>query len=147
LIPIAVPDVNVLLALLDDRHPNHEAANAWFDASPHQHWATCPITENGFIRISSGAKYAHTRLTPKEAILVLDTFIQSTSPTHQFWEDGVALRDATLFHSSQISGSKQVTDIYLLGLCQQNGGALVTFDQRITTAAIVSPRANLIHVL
>ena len=88
---IQLPDVNVLIALHDATHQGHERAHQWFTNEGRLGWATCPLTENGFIR--------------------------------------------------------QITDVYLLGLCQQNGGTLVTLDAAITVTAIVSPDVDLIRRL
>lgn len=142
--PIALPDVNVLLALMDRVHIHHDAANNWFAVASQQGWATCPLTENGFARIVSSPLYAYTRLTPPDALATLDILIQNQAAAHHFWSDSVSLRDPALVNASRIRGHKQLTDIYLLALCQQNQGMLVTLDQGITADAIVSPRADLL---
>jgi predicted nucleic acid-binding protein len=67
--------------------------------------------------------------------------------THSFWPDNVSLCDRVLFRPDAIAGPRQITDVYLLGLCQQNGGTLVTLDAAITVTAIVSPHVDLIRHL
>mgnify|MGYP000249071961 CR=1 FL=1 len=142
--PIALPDVNVLLALIDRVHVHHDAANNWFSVASQQGWATCPLTENGFARIVSSPSYAYTRLTPPDALATLDILIQNHAATHHFWSDSVSLRDPALVDITRIRGHKQLTDIYLLALCQQNQGTIVTLDQGMNTEAIISPRKDLI---
>jgi len=142
--PIALPDVNVLLALMDRLHIHHDAANNWFAIASQQGWATCPMTENGFARIVSSPSYAYTRLTPPDALATLGTLIQNHAATHHFWSDSISLRDPALVNTAPIRGHKQLTDIYLLALCQQNQGTFVTLDQGMTTETIIAPRTDLI---
>jgi predicted nucleic acid-binding protein len=47
----ALFDVNVLIALFDPAHVHHESAHAWWKANQSSGWATCPLTENGFVRV------------------------------------------------------------------------------------------------
>jgi uncharacterized protein len=144
---IDLADVNVLLALIDPVHVNHEAASQWFADASGRGWATCPLTENGFVRILSNPSYPGVRLTPADAIVLLETLLQNHAATHHFWPDSVSLCDRTLFRPDAIAGHRQITDVYLLGLCQQNGGTLVTLDTSIMDTAIVSPHAELIRRL
>jgi uncharacterized protein len=146
-VPIELPDVNVLLAMSDPAHAHHDPASEWFaDASP-RGWATCPITENGFVRILCNPSYPGVRLTPADTIAMLQTLLTHHAATHHFWPDSVSFCDHTLFRPEAIAGHRQITDVYLLGLCQQNGGTLVTLDMAITDAAIASPHAELIRRL
>ena len=78
---------------------------------------------------------------------MLETLLANHAATHHFWPESVSLCDRTLFRPEAIAGHRQITDVYLLGLCQQNGGTLVTLDTGITDAAIVSPHAELIRRL
>lgn len=142
--PIALPDVNVLLALMDSSHIHYAAANNWFAVASQQGWATCSHTENGFARIISGSTYAGVRLSPSDALTTLDMLIQNHRQNHHFWSDSVSLRDAALVDTTRIRGHKQLTDIYLLALCQHQQGTFVTFDQGLTSEAIISPRTDLI---
>ncbi len=66
---------------------------------------------------------------------------------HYFWSDSVTLSDRTLIKPTEIVGAKQITDIYLLALCQRNGGTLVTFDTAISLLPIIKPHPNLIQIL
>jgi toxin-antitoxin system PIN domain toxin len=146
-VPIELPDVNVLLALTDPVHAHHEVASQWFAAFSGLGWATCPLTENGFVRILSNPAYPGVRVSPADAIFLLETLLQNHAAMHHFWPDSVSLRDRTLFRPEAIAGHRQINDVYLLGRCQQNGGTLVTLDAAITDAAIVSPHADLIRRL
>lgn len=67
--------------------------------------------------------------------------------THTFWSDHISLRDRTLFIRSAVAGPKQITDVYLIGICQQNGGTLVTLDASMTTRTIVTPHPDLLRIL
>ena len=145
--PVALPDVNVLLALMDSTHQHHEAANTWFAYAGQNGWATCPLTENGFVRIVSSPSYPGASITPEQALILLDSLVQNFLSTHHFWQDSISLRDRTIIKTKAIIGHRQLTDIYLLGLCQQNGGTLVTLDLSISTTAIVSSRPDLVNVL
>ena len=53
----ALLDVNMLIALLDEEHEKHAAATHWFNNNAITGWASCPITENGCLRIMSQGGY------------------------------------------------------------------------------------------
>jgi toxin-antitoxin system PIN domain toxin len=144
---ICLPDVNVLIALHDPAHQDHDKAHEWFTTEGQQGWATCPLTENGFVRVLSQPNYCNNVGSPSVALHILENMVSAYAKSHQFWHDSPSLRDGTLFHSSYIIGPKQITDIYLLGLCQQNGGSLITFDTRVNIAPIVAPHSNILRIL
>jgi toxin-antitoxin system PIN domain toxin len=130
---IALLDVNVLVALFDPDHVHHDLAHDWF-AEEAVGWATCPITEAGFVRIVSNPAY---RPDPPRVVAargLLRTFCTSTQ--HHFWPVTISLRDASLFSLDAAHGHRQVTDVYLLGLAVAMGGALATFDRTIPLAAV-----------
>ncbi len=138
-------DVNVLIALFDPGHPNHEDAHAWF-GSPRKHrWATCPITLGGLVRILSSPAYPSFEASPGQVISHLRTFC--SSPLHEFWEPGVSLLDETLFRPDFILGHKQVTDVYLLGLAVRRHGRLATFDRSIPLRAVVGADSRHVELL
>jgi uncharacterized protein len=145
--PIELPDVNVLIALLDPMHPDHNKASQWYAGTTSTGWATCPLTENGFIRILSSPSYPNLQLRVEDAVSLLEATIANPAAQHHFWNDSISLRDKTLFTPSAIVGPKQITDIYLLGLCKQRQGTLVTLDSRITTTALVSSHPNILRLL
>ena len=134
-------DVNVLIALADPSHVSHDKAHAWFAQEGGTGWATCPITENGFVRILSNPKYANSPGGPAEAALVLNAFVGV--PGHIFWQDSISLRDGALFRHDRIGHAANVTDSYLLALAAANAGALATLDRRLSPLAVHGGRAAL----
>lgn len=133
-------DVNLLIALLDSDHADHEAAHRWA-ASLDTPWATCPITENGVIRILSQPKYPN-HVPLGQATQLLRQAMATAS--HQFWPCDVSFC-STMVDPSKLIGSKQVTDTYLLALAVQYGGRLATFDTRIALRAV--PEATPAHLV
>jgi len=125
-------DVNVLLALFDPSHVFHPPATRWFRDHAGDGWATCPLTQNGFVRIASHRSYPQPR-SVDEAIRVLRT--ATSSRNHVFWPDDVTLTDPSRLDPAHLLSSGQVTDAYLLALAVQAGGQLVTFDTRIDISA------------
>ena len=126
-------DVNVLLALVDPLHAHHERTKHFFVNRHPAAWATCPIVENGFLRVLSGTGYANRVDSPKTARILLDQMIASSSG-HQFWPDDVSLSDRRLFPA--LPASRHLTDLYLLGLAVKHGGRFATFDQNIDASLI-----------
>ena len=131
---VAVLDVNVLVALFDPAHMNHEDAPRWLSRNRQYGWATCPITINGCIRVLSSPAYPTVDATPAEIARRLKIF--TSSGEHHFWEDSVSLLDSSLFHLPAIRGPQKITDAYLLGLAVKNHGRLATFDRGIPSDAI-----------
>lgn len=127
-------DVNVLIALIDPTHVAHEAAHRWFSDEGHASWATCPLTENGVIRIVSHPKYPN---TPGSAAIVAGLVSQMRAlPGHAFWPDDISLTQGDGVDTARILTSGQVTDTYLLALAVAHGGKLATFDRRLSTDAV-----------
>lgn len=131
---ISLLDVNVLVALFDPAHVHHEAAHEWFAANRREGWATCPITENGLLRVISSVSYPGRRTTLGDALERLRSFRRSGH--HRFWPDSASLADEGLVDTSQVAGSRQLTDIYLLALAVAMGGRLASFDRRIRIAGV-----------
>lgn len=127
-------DVNVLIALVDSGHVRHERANEWFDREVGLSWATCPITENGLVRILSHPKYPNGSVSPSQLVAVLAGLAEL--PSHEFWPDDVSLRDDRWTDASLVLTASQVTDSYLLALAISKGGKLATFDRRLSTKAV-----------
>lgn len=144
---ICLPDVNVLVALHDRKHIGHDKAHTWFEQCKDLAWATCPMTENGFLRVFTQTQYPNNLTGVSDTLFLLENLIQTYSKTHHYWSDIVSMRDKTLFDPKIMRGHKQITDVYLLGLCQSNGATFVTLDTGITTAAIVSPHSELLQIL
>lgn len=135
-------DVNVLLALLDADHVDHSSARAWLNAEVENGWASCALTQNGFVRIVSQPKYP-SPVSPSEAIRRLRQATRSTY--HEFWSCEPSLLDSHLFRATRIHGPRQVTDAYLLALAAEHGGRFVTFDRGVPMAAVpMADESNLI---
>jgi hypothetical protein len=136
----ALLDVNVLIALMDAAHVFHARAHAHWSKASKNGWASCPITENGMVRVMSHAGYSQSRqFSAHDLIEALRTFVAGTD--HEFWPDDISLRDARAFDSTRILGSKQQTDLYLLALAVRHGGVLTTFDGNIALAPVVGAAA------
>jgi len=141
----ALLDVNVLVALFDADHIHHEAAHDWFAESSRSEWATCPLTENGLIRVVSNPKYPGRRTTVQDATSRLSTFCQSKN--HHFWEDAVSLRDVARFRVRHIQGYRQLTDVYLLALAVERDGCLATFDGGISIDSVKGAKSVHLSVI
>ena len=142
---IALLDVNVLVALFDAMHVNHEDAHRWFGLNKARGWSTCPITLNGCIRVLSNPAYPSVTATPAEVAERLRDLC--ATPHHHFWPDSVSLTDETLFRRQMIGGHQSVTDVYLLGLAVHNHGRLATFDRSIPVKAVHGAAASNLALL
>lgn len=139
-------DVNVLIALIDPDHVDHQTAHRWFETNGSDGWATCPIVENGAIRILGNPGYSLGGIISSTAEIAALLHDLRTMPGHLFWPDDVSLLDADLIDLSAVLGSRQITDIYLLGLAVRHGGQLATFDRRLNASAVRNGAAAL-HVI
>lgn len=142
---VALVDVNVLVALFDPDHVHHEAAHDWFAQEGRAAWATCPITEAGFVRVLSSPAYAGTVSRANDLAQRLRRFCASGG--HVFWPDGVSLLDPAVFDLSRVAGHRQLTDVYLLGLAHTHRGRLVTFDRTIPLRAVKGAAAAALDVI
>ena len=124
----ALLDVNVLIALLDPEHEFHDAAHAWFSRNRKLGWATCPITENGCVRILSKAAYPSAGLTAAAVREILSELCRAKD--HLFWPDSTSILNAASMDLNGV-GPKNLTDIYLLSVAAANHGRLITFDGAI----------------
>ena len=125
-------DINVLLALFDTAHVNHDAAHRWFAKHRQDTWVSCPITENGFVRVASHPSYPNRPGDATDVLVALEQFCRAT--THTFWPDDVSLRGA--ISGEALLTHNQLTDVYLLALAVHHEGKLATFDRRIPTQLI-----------
>lgn len=130
---MVLPDVNVLVAIAWPEHTFHAAAVAWFDAHADGGWATCPITELGFLRISANATVVEAPVRPNQAAALLAELQRIGD--HQFWADDIQLSTSELFPLDRLIGHRQVTDAYLLAICGQHGAMLATFDRGLAVLA------------
>lgn len=136
--PAYLLDVNVLIALGWPNHIHHTASRNWFDHNASSGWVTTPVTELGFVRISSNRALMPMSTSPANAINLLSQMI--ALPGHEFWPDTIPLITGIDADRIQIVGHRQVSDAHLIALASEKDGTLVTFD-----AALGS--SHRVHVL
>ena len=129
----ALLDVNVLLALFDRSHEFHARARDWLDGHIHHGWASCAITQNGFVRIVSQPRYPG-NIGVADAITRIARATET--PHHQFWPCDTSLCDDQRVRRDRITGHRQVTDAYLLSLAVARKGRFVTLDRKISLASV-----------
>lgn len=140
----ALLDVNVLIALLDGGHAMHRRAMAWMEQHGSDGWASCPITQNGVVRIMSQPGYP----TPRPTAQVAQRLAMAcTAPEHMFWPADVDLLSSDLIDWQRLLGHRQVTDAYLLALAVRNKGRFATFDQRVATGVARGAKASHLEVI
>lgn len=127
-------DVNVWVALFDDAHVAADRANA-FIAKPRLSIATCPLVENGVIRVMNLPMYGRRGAVGIDRVRA-QLARACTELDHEFWPDDVSLRDDRIANFTRVHGHNQITDLYLLALAVKHGGTLVTFDQGISLDAV-----------
>lgn len=143
--PVRLLDVNVLIALFNEGHSNHELAHDWFADNRADGWATCPLTENGLLRVLGNPSNRSEFLSLPELGKRLRKFCASGG--HEFWPDEISLRDEHQFNLSLVHGYRQLTDMYLLGIAVTRNGRLATFDHRISLAAVKGARREHLEVI
>lgn len=126
---VRLPDVNVLVALAWPNHIHHDRAHAWFGSIRKRGWATTPLTQSAFVRVSSNPQAIPDARTPAEASLLLRRIVALDG--HAFWVDDVAAADEKEGVFARVVGYRQVTDAHLLTLAMRRGGRLATFDQGV----------------
>lgn len=140
----ALLDVNVLIALLDSDHLHHSRAIAWLDENIRSGWASCPLTENGCIRIMSQPGYPN----PLPVGAIAERLgAATTTGHHAFWPDSVSILDDGRIAWKAVLGSRQVTDVYLLALAVRQGGRLVTLDRAVPLQAVPEARTGHLVVI
>ena len=122
-------DANVLIALAWPEHEFHEKAGRWFAAHSRNGWATCPFTQSAFVRILCNPVFSSDALTPDNALRVLESNLDS--PNHHFWPDSISVPEALKNVKGRLTGHRQTTDAYLLGLAIHHRGKLATLDKGI----------------
>lgn len=140
----ALLDVNVLIALLDANHTSHRIALNWFAQNAAKGWASCPITQNGCVRIMSHPGYPNARSVHE---IVGRLHLATVEQEHEFWPDDVSLLNEQLIDRTRIHGPRQLSDVYLLALSVNRGGVLVTFDRGIAYHAVRGATAGSLVVL
>ena len=129
----ALLDINVLIALLDAQHVHHALATRWLGANIGKGWASCPLTQNGVVRIMSQPAYPNP-VPPGSVAGRLSEAVDAE--WHEFWADDISVLDAGRVRWNAVLGSRQITDCYLLALAVHHGGRFVSFDRRISAAAV-----------
>lgn len=119
-------DVNVLIALLWPPHEGHTRVQRWFAQNARHGWATCAMTQAGFIRIVSNPLFSRQVISPLDALQVLEGSLKH--PSHQFWTEDIGVGKALAQFGSRLVGHRQITDAYLLALAIHRKGKLVTLD-------------------
>ncbi len=127
-------DVNVLIALADRAHVQHDPTHEWFGRVGAKSFATCPITENGMLRVVSHPRYPNSPGTPAAAATALAAL--RSMPGHNFWPDDVSLMDAKRIDLARLLSHSQVTDSYLLALARAHGGRLASLDRKLVVDAV-----------
>jgi uncharacterized protein len=134
-------DVNVLIALVDPAHVQHDDAHAWFSRVGKRNFATCPITENGLLRILGHPKYPNSPGPPSVVAQLLAAFREL--PGHHFWPDNISVADSAHVEVGHLSNHSRVTDSYLLALARAHKGRLATMDRRLAPDAVPDGAASL----
>ena len=140
----ALLDVNVLIALLDSDHVSHGKTTSWFSQNALKGWASCPLTQNGCVRIMSTPSYPN----PLPAQAVIRRLKEACeAEVHEFWQDEVSVLNSAVIDSTKIHGPRQLTGIYLLALAVKRGGCFVTFDAHLPLAAVRNAHTRHLVVL
>ena len=137
-------DVNMLLALFDSMHLHHNKASAWWRAHRSLGWASSPTTQNGVLRIASGASYTNP-IKLADAIVVVRQW--TGAPQHVFWPDDVLLLDPSVIDHDNLFGRRQITDAYLMALAVKHRGSLLTVDRGVALDSVVGAKAQHLTVL
>lgn len=140
----ALLDVNVLIALLDAGHLDHQRARHWLADEVSHGWASCPITQNGCLRILAQPSYPNPIPVARVAARLAEA---ARHAAHAFWPDDVSLLDDDWLDWNRLTGHRQITDAYLLALAVRHGGRLVTLDRRIELGVVSGARASHLVVL
>jgi uncharacterized protein len=140
----ALLDVNVLIALLDSDHSLHQRAIQWLGREGRGGWASCPITQNGCVRVMSNPGYPNALPVGVVAGRLAEA---ARARIHEFWSDDISVLDPDRIDTSRVHGPRQLTDVYLLALAVHRGGRFVTFDQAITASAVRSATPRSLVVL
>lgn len=138
-------DVNVWIALLDDTHVHNQAALALFQ-KPRLKIATCPLVENGVLRILNLPGYSQRGPVGFE-IVRAKMALACADVDHTFWSDDISLRTDGLVNWDRVFSHGQITDLYLLALAVAHDGALTTFDHRIALNAVTQAEKHHLMLL
>lgn len=137
-------DISMLLALFDRGHVLHDRARSWWRQNTGPGWASCPLTQNGYLRIISQKSYARPVNLP-DALRQLQQW--AVPPRHEFWPDDASILDASVVEHTRLLGPRQITDVYLLALAVKHDGRLVTLDTGIAVEAVKGARREQLVVV
>ena len=138
-------DVNVWIAFLDEAHVHHPTVLAVMEQKELK-VASCPLVENGVIRILNLPGYS--KFGPVGFERVSNKLQEICGEMdYEFWHDSVSMRTAGLIDWSRVLGHNQITDIYLLALAKANHGCLATLDHRVALSTVVGAAAKNLRLL
>ena len=129
----ALLDLNILTALLWPAHEHHAAAHAWFGGRAGAGWATCPVTQLGFVRLVTNPAFSRDALSPTDAVALMAQNVAHAN--HEFWSEDLQVAAAIGSLGAKLQGYRQLTDAYLLALAKHHRGVLATFDRGMRTLA------------
>ena len=137
-------DVNVLIALIDPAHLQHDQAHDWFGRVGKRSFATCPITENGLVRIVGHPNYPNSPGPPSAVAQSLAAM--RALPGHRFWPDNISIADDSRVDAALLTKHSRVTDTYLLALARAQGGRLASMDHRLAVDAVTNGAESLLLI-
>jgi len=129
----------VIIAIIDAQHVDHRRAKGWFESTDDLHWLSCPITQNGVIRILSNPRYSAS-ITLSRAMRSLRILL--TRGQHQFVSDSISILDPDIVDSNHLLSHNQTTDTCLLALAAAHNASLATFDKRLVATAVLSEKKS-----
>jgi uncharacterized protein len=142
---VSLLDVNVLIAICDGHHIDHTRASEWFALNAAHGWATCPLVQNGAVRIMSQPNYPNVRPIGQ---VIHQVRAMCDSKYHYFWANDLSIFDPAKIAHQHLLGNKQITDIYLLALAVKNAGRLLTMDGKIPLSAVLgAKKENLLKLV
>jgi uncharacterized protein len=120
-------DVNALIALGWDHHQHHDTMVKWFKRHAADGWASCAITQAGFIRVLSQPVVSKAALSITQWS---DTLAQVLAhPAHRLLPLDFAFTDVMACCTGGVVGHRQITDAYLLTAAVRAGARLLSFDR------------------
>ena len=132
-------DVNALIALGWEGHERHDAMVAWFKRHGHAGWATCALTQAGFVRVlnqpalSVGATVAE----------LADALARNLEhPAHRLVPLDFDFSAVLACCTGGVVGHRQVTDAYLLTAAVRHGMKLLTIDRGLSTLLATEAERN-----
>ena len=135
-----MPDINTLIAAAWPNHIHHLQARRWLQEETQSGWATCPIVQSGFLRVSMNAAVVGHAATFAGALTLLEQYTADSA--HTFWESEASPSAWPEWLQQRVQGYRQVTDATLLATALHNGGTLVTLDGGLLTLLPKSERSR-----